>query len=82
VIQFRNTRRGLAERSETAAFESFASAQRISLEPKDDADFRLIRYAEHILASAIGGASWSSCTSKLSKLGHWSPGKGNRPLNN
>src|SRR4029077_14174660 len=40
-----------------SAFESFAGAQRISLEPKDDADFRLIRYAEHILSSAIGGAS-------------------------
>src|SRR5476649_459960 len=27
------------------------------MEPKDEADFRLVRYAEHILASAIGGAS-------------------------
>ena len=49
--------RYLGEERTRAAFESFASAQRISLEPKDDADFRLIRYAEHILASAIGGAS-------------------------
>ena len=40
-----------------SAFETFAGAQRISLEPKDEADFRLVRYAEHILASAIGGAS-------------------------
>ena len=46
-----------AKNERASAFESFASAQRISLEPKDDADFRLIRYAEHILASAIGGAS-------------------------
>ncbi len=49
--------RYLGEERTRSAFESFAIAQRISLEPKDDADFRLIRYAEHILASAIGGAS-------------------------
>jgi Na+/proline symporter/CheY-like chemotaxis protein len=49
--------RYLGEERTRSAFESFASAQRISLDPKDDADFRLIRYAEHILASAIGGAS-------------------------
>jgi len=40
-----------------AAFEGFAATHRISLEPKDEADFRLVRYAEHILSSAIGGAS-------------------------
>jgi Na+/proline symporter/signal transduction histidine kinase len=49
--------RYLGEERATSAFESFAGAQRISLEPKDEADFRLVRYAEHILASAIGGAS-------------------------
>jgi Na+/proline symporter/signal transduction histidine kinase/CheY-like chemotaxis protein len=49
--------RYLGEERTQSAFENFAGAQRISLEPKDDADFRLIRYAEHILASAIGGAS-------------------------
>ena len=49
--------RYLGEERTRSAFESFASAQRISMEPKDDADFRLIRYAEHTLASAIGGAS-------------------------
>jgi Na+/proline symporter/signal transduction histidine kinase/CheY-like chemotaxis protein len=45
-----------AERTKTA-LENFATTHRISLDPKDEADFRLIRYAEHILASAIGGAS-------------------------
>ena len=30
---------------------------RISCNPKAEADFQLIRYAEHLLASAIGGAS-------------------------
>ena len=49
--------RYLGEERTRSAFESFAGAQRISLEPKDDADFRLVRHAEHILASAIGGAS-------------------------
>ena len=49
--------RYLGEERTRSAFESFATAHRISLEPKDDADFRLVRYAEHILASAIGGAS-------------------------
>src|SRR4029450_7358691 len=47
--------RYLGEERTRSAFDSFASAQRISMEPKDDADFRLIRYAEHTLPSAIGG---------------------------
>jgi len=49
--------RYLGESRTRSAFESFAGAQRISLEPKDEADFRLVRHAEHILSSAIGGAS-------------------------
>ena len=49
--------RYLGEERTRHDFESFADAHRISLEPKDEADFRLIRYAEHNLASAIGAAS-------------------------
>lgn len=49
--------RYLGEERTRSSFASFASANRISLEPGDDADFRLIRYAEHLLASAIGAAS-------------------------
>ena len=49
--------RYLGDTRTRAAFESFAAANRISLEPGDEADFRLMRYAEHILASAIGAAS-------------------------
>ncbi len=49
--------RYLGEERTRTAFESFAATHRISLEPKDEADFRLVRYAEHILSSAIGGAS-------------------------
>ena len=49
--------RYLGENRTHSAFESFASTHRITLEPKDEADFRLVRHAEHILASAIGAAS-------------------------
>jgi Na+/proline symporter/CheY-like chemotaxis protein len=49
--------RYLGEERTRSALENFASTQRISLDPKDEADFRLVRHAEHILASAIGGAS-------------------------
>jgi Na+/proline symporter/signal transduction histidine kinase/CheY-like chemotaxis protein len=49
--------RYLGEERTRAAFESFAATHRISLDAKDEADFRLVRYGEHILASAIGGAS-------------------------
>ena len=49
--------RYLGEERTKSAFESYAATHRISLDPKDEADFRLIRYAEHMLASAIGAAS-------------------------
>lgn len=45
-----------AERTRNA-LEIFAGTHRISMDPTDEADFRLVRHAEHILASAIGGAS-------------------------
>ena len=45
------------ERTRTS-FENFADARRISLDPQAEADFQLLRYAEHLLASAkIGRAS-------------------------
>jgi Na+/proline symporter/signal transduction histidine kinase len=49
--------RYLGEERTCAALESFAATHRISLAPKDEADFRLVRHSEHILASAIGAAS-------------------------
>ena len=49
--------RYLGEERTRNALENFAGTHRISLEAKDEADFRLVRHAEHILASAIGGAS-------------------------
>ena len=49
--------RYLGEERTKSAFESFAATHRIGLEPQDEADFRLVRFGEHILASAIGAAS-------------------------
>jgi signal transduction histidine kinase len=49
--------RYLGEERTRTSFESFAAARRISLEPKSEADFELLRYGEHLLASAIGAAS-------------------------
>jgi Na+/proline symporter/signal transduction histidine kinase/CheY-like chemotaxis protein len=39
------------------SFETFARERGLSLEGKGEADFRLLRFAEHLLASAIGAAS-------------------------
>jgi Na+/proline symporter/signal transduction histidine kinase len=49
--------RYLGEERTRTSFESFAAARRISLEPKNEADFELLRQGEHLLASAIGAAS-------------------------
>ena len=49
--------RYLGEERTRASFESFAASKRISLQPDAEADFQLLRYAEHQLASAIGAAS-------------------------
>ena len=49
--------RYLGEDRTRASFESFAEPRRISLDPNSDADFQLLRFAEHLLASAIGAPS-------------------------
>jgi Na+/proline symporter/signal transduction histidine kinase/CheY-like chemotaxis protein len=49
--------RYLGEERTRTSFDSFASSRRISVDPKAEADFQLLRYAEHLLASAIGAAS-------------------------
>jgi signal transduction histidine kinase/CheY-like chemotaxis protein len=49
--------RYLGEERTRSSFESFAASRRLSLDPKHEADLELLRYAEHILASAIGAAS-------------------------
>jgi Na+/proline symporter/signal transduction histidine kinase len=49
--------RYLGEERTRSAFEAFAAARRIILDPKHEADFQLLQHAEHLLASAIGAAS-------------------------
>ena len=49
--------RYLGEERTRSAFAGFAASRRISLEPKRHANFELLQYAEHLLASAIGAAS-------------------------
>jgi Na+/proline symporter/signal transduction histidine kinase/CheY-like chemotaxis protein len=49
--------RYLGEERARTSFGSYASTRGISLDPKGEADFQLLRYAEHLLASAIGAAS-------------------------
>jgi Na+/proline symporter/signal transduction histidine kinase len=49
--------RYLGDERTRISFDGFALTRRISLEPKAEADFHLLRYAEHLLASAIGAAS-------------------------
>jgi Na+/proline symporter/signal transduction histidine kinase/CheY-like chemotaxis protein len=49
--------RYLGEERTKTSFDSYALTRGIVFDPKGEADFQLIRYAEHLLASAIGGAS-------------------------
>jgi signal transduction histidine kinase len=49
--------RYLGEERTRISFDSYALTRAVSLDPKSDADFQLLRYAEHLLASAIGAAS-------------------------
>jgi Na+/proline symporter/CheY-like chemotaxis protein/two-component sensor histidine kinase len=49
--------RYLGEERTRTSFGSYALTRGISIDPKAEADFQLLRYAEHLLASAIGAAS-------------------------
>src|SRR6266516_3868155 len=49
--------RYLGEERTRTSFDSYALTRGISIDPKAEADFQLLRYAEHLLASAIGAAS-------------------------
>jgi Na+/proline symporter/signal transduction histidine kinase len=49
--------RYLGEERTRTSFDSYALSRGIGIEPKGEADFQLLRYAEHLLASAIGAAS-------------------------
>jgi Na+/proline symporter/signal transduction histidine kinase len=49
--------RYLGEERTRLSFDGFAAERRLRLEPAANADFELLRYAERLLASAIGAAS-------------------------
>ena len=49
--------RYLGEERTRTSFASYALTRGVALDPKGDADFQLLQYAEHLLASAIGAAS-------------------------
>src|SRR5262249_10390152 len=49
--------RYLGEERTRSSFDSYALSRGINLDPKADAEFELLRYAERLLASAIGAAS-------------------------
>ncbi len=49
--------RYLGEERTRTSFGSYASTHTIRLDPKAEADLQLLRFAEHLLASAIGTAS-------------------------
>jgi Na+/proline symporter/signal transduction histidine kinase len=49
--------RFLGEERCRSSFASYALSRGLTLEPKAEADFELLRFAEHLLASAIGAAS-------------------------
>ena len=49
--------RYLGEERTRTSFDSYALTRGINLDPKGEADFQLLRFAEHLLASAIGTAS-------------------------
>ncbi|MHB2165554.1 PAS domain-containing hybrid sensor histidine kinase/response regulator [Alsobacter sp. R-9] len=49
--------RYLGQEQTQASFEAFARSRGVRLDAMRDADIHLLRYAEHLLASAIGAAS-------------------------
>ncbi len=49
--------RYLGEERARSAFAAFARDRGIRIDPRHEADAQLVRYAEHLLASAIGAAS-------------------------
>ncbi|HLL26063.1 MAG TPA: PAS domain-containing hybrid sensor histidine kinase/response regulator [Xanthobacteraceae bacterium] len=49
--------RYLGEERTRRSFENFAQSRGTTLDPKREADAHVLRYAEHLLASAIGAAS-------------------------
>jgi Na+/proline symporter/signal transduction histidine kinase/CheY-like chemotaxis protein len=65
--------RYLGEERTRRSFENFAETRRGSLDPRREADIHVLRYAEHLLASAIGAASSRLVLSLLLRKGTVSP---------
>ncbi|HEX5779544.1 MAG TPA: hybrid sensor histidine kinase/response regulator [Xanthobacteraceae bacterium] len=65
--------RYLGEERTRRSFENFAQMRRVKLDPRQEADMHLLRYAEHVLASAIGAASSRLVLSLLLRKGTVSP---------
>ena len=49
--------RYLGETRSERAFAEFAQSRNLEMDPDSEADIRLLRFAEHLLASAVGAAS-------------------------
>lgn len=65
--------RYLGEERTRRSFENFSQMRRMKLDPRREADMHLLRYAEHVLASAIGAASSRLVLSLLLRKGTVSP---------
>jgi Na+/proline symporter/signal transduction histidine kinase/CheY-like chemotaxis protein len=65
--------RYLGEDRTRRSFETFSQMRRVKLDPRREADMHLLRYAEHVLASAIGAASSRLVLSLLLRKGTVSP---------
>jgi len=65
--------RYLGEERTRRSFENFAQMRRAKLDPTQEADMHLLRYAEHVLASAIGAASSRLVLSLMLRKGTVSP---------
>lgn len=61
--------RYLGEERARSLFVGFAESRRSAIDPKREADIHLLRYAEHVLASAIGAASSRLVLSLLLRKG-------------
>ena len=61
--------RYLGEERTRTSFDSYALSRGIPIDPRSEADIHVLRYAEHVLASAIGAASSRLVLSLLLRKG-------------
>jgi signal transduction histidine kinase len=65
--------RYLGEERTRRSFDSYAQSRGVPIDPRSEADIHVLRYAEHLLASAIGAASSRLVLSLLLRKGTVSP---------